>query len=102
MIKKLIPALWIMFSVIGCVTPKIDASSDESFRASITNVRQSLSRDERARFDEALNVIAFGQLTLKNSFAVHETREKMKGVLKGKTGEEVIIEAERISREQKK
>lgn len=103
--KKLILLLLMIF-IVGCSDPKIDASSDESMKASIEKVRQSLPQDKKDKFDEALKVLAFSTIDLKGLFAegasgVGSTKGKMKEALNGKTGTEVIEEADRIKRERK-
>ncbi len=92
--------------LIGCSEAKIDTSSDESMKASIEKVRKSLPEDKRGTFDEALKVLAFSQINLKDIFAqgasgVGDTQAKVKESLNGKTGIEVIAEAERVKQERK-
>ena len=106
MSKQLILLPFIMLFIVGCSDPKIDASSDELMKESIEKVRQSLPEDKRAEFDDALKVLAFSQISLKGLFAdgasgVRTTEGKMKDALNGKSGEEVIAEAERIKKERK-
>lgn len=48
--------------LIGCSNPKIDTSSDESMKTSIEKVRQSLPKEKKEQFDEALKIIAFDQI----------------------------------------
>ena len=104
--KKLILISVLVLFLSGCSDPKIDASTDESIKVSIEKVRQSLPDDKRAEFDDALKILAFSQISLKGLFAdgatgVSSAKGKMKDVLNGKTGEEVIAEAERIKKERK-
>jgi hypothetical protein len=54
----------------GCGDPKIDTSSDEKMKASIEQVRQSLPSNKRAEFDDAIKIIAFSSLDLKNIFSM--------------------------------
>lgn len=92
--------------VVGCGEPRIDSSTDKSMKASIAKIRESLPQDKRAAFDKALQVIAFSQVDLKGLMTqgapgVDATLGKVKDVLNGKTGLEVIAEAERVRKERK-
>lgn len=105
----------------GCSDPKIDASSDESMRASVAKVRKSLSDQKQKEFDEAMQqIIAFNMLDMEDVFKQGVTgANDMEGVFKqsatgflklegkirqslnGKTAKQVIAEAERIRAESK-
>lgn len=96
----------IMLLITGCSEPTIDGTTDESMKASIEMVRESLPQDKKTQFDDALKILAFSQMSLKGLFAdgasgVSTTKGKMKDALNGKSGEEVIAEAEKIKRERK-
>ena len=104
--KKLFFIGLMALSLIGCSEAKIDASSDESMKISIEKVRKSLPENKRGAFDEALKNLAFSQINLKDIFAegtsgVGNTQAKMKEALNGKTGNEVIAEAEKVKQERK-
>lgn len=95
-----------LITLSGCSDPKIDTSSDESMKASIEKVRQSLPQEKKKVFDEAIQVLAMSQLNLKDLFTqgaagVSNTEIKMKESISGKTGSEVIAEAERVKQERK-
>jgi hypothetical protein len=90
----------------GCSDPKIDASSDEAMKASVEKVRESLPEAKRKEFDEAIQVLAFSQVDLKDLFAegaagVGNLEGKVRQSLDGKTGDQVIAEAERVQAERK-
>ncbi len=90
----------------GCGGPTIDASSDEALKQSIENVRQALSDSERAKFDEAISILALSQIDMKTLLAdgvlgSGSLEGKVRQSLDGKTGEQVIAEAERIRTERK-
>jgi hypothetical protein len=94
----------ILFIPAACGCPKIDTSSDEALKASIQKVRESLSEDRRTIFDEALQIIAFNDLNSKPSFltgpcAINLTEPRIRRVIQGKTGEEIIQQAEQIKKE---
>lgn len=91
--------------IAGCSDPKIDASSDESMKASVPKVRESLPASERKDFDDAMKVLAFSQIDMKGLFtqgaAGGNLEGKVRDSLNGKTGEQVIAEAARIQAERK-
>ena len=86
----------------GCSEPKIDASSDESLRASVAKVRKSLSDQKQKEFDEAMQqIIAFNMLDMEDVFKQStagflKLEGKIRQSLDGKTAKQVIAEAERI------
>ncbi len=97
---------FIVLLLVGCSEPRIDTSSAQVMEASIEEVRQSLPRDQKTHFDDAVQVLAFSRQNLEEFLeegvlSILSTREQMKDVLNGKTGREVIQEAERIKRERK-
>lgn len=101
--KFLLPSIILLFIIYGCSDPKVDASSDESIKTSIEQVRQSLNQEKKNKFDEALKILAFSQIDFKTLLAegasgVGTTEIKMKAALDGKTGDEIILEAERIKK----
>lgn len=94
--KKILGISLIVLSLVGCNEPKIDASTDDSMKASISKVRESLPESKRNQFDEALKVAVFSQINFKEIMQAGMTKnssvieEKMKQALNGKTGEQVI------------
>ena len=90
-------------AMAGCSKPTIDASSDESMKASAQKVRESLPEAKRADFDEAIRILAFSQIDLAAIMAGGASsasiEAKMKGVLDGKTAEEVIAQAAQVKAE---
>jgi hypothetical protein len=81
--------------------PKIDFTNDETMNASVEKVRRSLSQDKVDSFDEALMILAYSQISFENLYAeqasgVDFTKSKMRNSLHGKTGLQIIEEAERI------
>ena len=84
--------------------PTIDTSSDETMKQSSQKVRESLPDGEREKYDEAIQLLAFSQIDLKDIFAegaagVGNLENKMKQSLHGKTAQQVIAEANRIKLE---
>ena len=104
-VKTLLIAILSLSILLGCSSPKIDTSSDETMKASIEKVRQSLPKEKKEQFDEALKILAFNQIDFKNILSAAAgfgtTEAKIKEVLNGKTGNEVIAEAEKIKKERK-
>ena len=102
---KVIGAVFILAAIVGCdkllPEPTIDTSTDESRRQSSQKVRESLPEAERAEFDEAIQLLAFSKINLKDIFTegaagAGNLENKMKESLNGKTASEIIAEAERI------
>lgn len=90
----------------GCGDPTIDASSDESMKQSMQEVREALPAEKRAEFDEALRVLAFSQFNMKDMFTqginvTGNIESSIRESLDGKTAQEVIAEAERIRSDRK-
>lgn len=101
--KVLILAIAITM-LAGCSDPKVDVSSDESMKTSVQKVRNSLPKSKQTEFDNAMKVLAFSQIDMKNIFApgtagAGNFEGKVKDSLKGKTGEQIIAEADRILKE---
>lgn len=104
-------SLLLVFAVIvvvaSCTKPTIDASSEQSMKESINNVRASLPENKRDKFDRALTVVAFSQLNMKDLMSqqsgsgINTMSKKVRATLDGKTGQQVIIEAEKIQAEKK-
>ena len=69
-VKTLLIAILSLSILLGCSSPKIDTSSDETMKASIEKVRQSLPKEKKEQFDEALKILAFNQTTK----ALNETK----------------------------
>lgn len=93
-------------ALLGCADPKVDTTSDEKMKASIEKVRQSLPEGKRAEFDKALQLLAFSKINLSSlltegATGAGSTAAKMKDAINGKTGPEIIAEAQRIETERK-
>ncbi|KAA3667659.1 DUF6694 family lipoprotein [Pectobacterium carotovorum] len=94
--KRILGISLIVLALVGCNEPKIDTSTDDSMKASISKVRESLPESKRNQFDEALKVAVFSQINFKELMQAGMTKnssvieEKMKQSLNGKTGEQVI------------
>lgn len=110
--KPLFPLLLIAaLLLMGCSDlmsePKIDATTDESMKSSIAKVREAMPELNRTKFDEAIQLMAFSQIDLKSLFAdgvagAGNVKGKMKDVVHGKTGNQIIAEANQIKIEREK
>jgi PBP1b-binding outer membrane lipoprotein LpoB len=93
--KKLVNsiiALSLIF-LVSCSEPTIDASSNKAIQLSIEKVRESLPIDNVALFNSSLRI-----LTIKYS-KLHKTpnsNNKLLEIIDGKTGLEVIAEADKL------
>lgn len=88
-------AIILLLLSVSCNSPVIDTSTEDSMQKSIAEVRSSLPESKQSEFDEAIAVIAFGQ------FGSKDIENRMKEALHGKTGHEVLAEADRILKERK-
>lgn len=111
-VKKLIFACGLALLLSGCDKPKVDTSTDETMKTSLQKVKESLPEDKRQEFSEATSTIMMNSVDMKalmagafsgNGDAVAtQQAEKVKEVLNGKTGEEIINEAKAIQAERAK
>lgn len=103
--KKILAVSVLALLLSGCDKPKIDATSDESMKASVAKVRESLPEGKRAEFDNAIKAIAFSNVDLADimSKGLASNKEyfdkKMREPFAGKTGEEVISYANKVTAE---
>ena len=104
-ISKTVGVLLLIIILTGCdkivPEPTIDTTSDESMKKSSQVVRESLPENEREEFDEALQLLVFSQIDLKDLFVEDvlgsgNLESKIKGSLHGKTALQVISKAARI------
>ena len=103
--RRIWGALAVILALSGCDQPRIDTSSDENMKSSIQKVRASLPEDKRESYDDALKVVAFSHLNLRDLMQAGMTKNtvgieaQMKSDLSGKTGDEVISYAEKVRKE---
>ncbi len=88
----------------GCGKPTIDSSSDEKLKASVEKVKASLPDEQKEKFEEAIQVVAFSEMDLSSPFAASQadtgaTERKMNEALDGLTAQEVIDLAAKIESE---
>lgn len=110
-IKILTIAVLMISALSGCdkilPEPTIDTSTDELMKQTSQEVRASLPEADRPKFDEAIKLLAFSQIDMKDIFAAGaantgSVESKMKDSLHGKTAQQVIAEAENIKLEREK
>ena len=109
MTLKMLALLAVGLSLVGCGEPRIDASTKEKLKESSASVRESVSDERRAEFDEAMKILAFSQVDMKDLTASGATgganlEDKLRESLEGKSASEIIaagakIKGERAERE---
>lgn len=103
-ITRLLIALCVTL-LAACSDPKIDASTEESMKASVAQVRESLPAEKRDEFDKSLALLALNQINfadmLSNSGSGADVEAKMRQAVDGKTGDEIIAAAARVEAERK-
>ncbi|WP_462321579.1 DUF6694 family lipoprotein [Halochromatium sp.] len=104
--------------LVGCTKPRLDTSSAEHFRTSISAVRDKLPADARAAFDAALITLVTGNPPATTSTDAGDSKTRpplprldalspaLREQLQGRTGREVIAiakerEAQRQARRQR-
>lgn len=106
--KRVLGTILITLLLAGCGEPKIDASTPDKMKSSIDKVRDALPKYKRGQFDDALEVAAMSQLTLKELMQAGASddnsvlQRKVGAVLDGKTGEQVIAYAKTVKEERAK
>lgn len=99
--KKVIvmAALLILLAGCGNGNKRIDSSTKESFEASIATVRGSLDKKKKEEFENAVQILAFSEVGI--FFAVMANpdgvKRKVRDRLDGKTADEIIAEATRVT-----
>ncbi|MEI8664950.1 hypothetical protein P4S81_08550 [Pseudoalteromonas sp. B28] len=84
--------------LIGCGEKKIDSTTDDSLKASITSIKESLTENKKVEFEKAVKILAFSDV--ENIFQVTSNpdgiKNKMKEKLDGKTADQIIAESNNI------
>src|SRR5438093_1264010 len=86
----------VLGSAVACSAPRINTATDEEMKHSVAAVREALPSDQQARFDTALQILAFSQVDLAAVFTQPAALSSgkleidIKALLNGKTGAEVI------------
>ena len=81
-----------MFLLVGCGEKKVDSTSDESLKTSISTIKKSLTEQKKEEFEKAVKVLAFSGVTNLFQAAANPDglQQKMKEKLNGKTADEII------------
>lgn len=90
--KKTLPFLLLCVCIISC-KKRIDSSSKESIKKSITQISQSLSDEEKEEFQESLRLIMFNDLDLSKLMiddSAEKTSQDFKSKIDGMSAEEII------------
>lgn len=101
--KKIIGVILLSFLLSACDKPQIDSSTDDAMKSSIAKVRESLPENKREEFDSALKVVVFSNINMADLMRAssesdkEDISKKMREPLAGKTGEEVISYAQKIT-----
>ncbi len=77
----------------GCFEQKIDTTSKETMTKSISNVKESLSNEDREIFERYLTIILLDNIEAKDFFSLLSTDrsyDKVKNIINNKTAIEVI------------
>ncbi|WP_449543264.1 DUF6694 family lipoprotein [Enterobacter ludwigii] len=103
--KKIVGVILLSCLLAGCDKPKIDSSTDDAMKSSIAKVRESLPENKREEFDSALQVVAFSNINMADLMHAssdndkEDLNKKMREPLSGKTAEEVISYAQKVTAE---
>ncbi len=107
--KRLLHTIYITFGLLilaGCHDPVIDASSEATIQNSIKKVFKQLPVAKHDEFEAAFNIVTIEQIDMDDFLLAQETGfketdEKIRAAIHGKTGLEIIEEANRILAQQK-
>ncbi|MGV7093230.1 DUF6694 family lipoprotein [Siccibacter turicensis] len=104
--KKMIISALAVLLLAGCNDPKIDATTEDTLKSSLQEVRNSLDEADKPRFDKAVEVVALSNISIPELLQAKEKendafiQNKFKETLNGKSGKEVISLADDITRKQ--
>lgn len=103
---RLACAVLSILALAGCSVPRVDTSSPQRAQESFKRVRDSLAKEKQAKFDDAVTIIAmskvleggFGSMIARGSSGKppEEMAAEALAPLNGKTGEEIITQAEQL------
>lgn len=104
---KWIIACIVVLTLSGCGEKTIDASDDKSLKDSLSDISNSLSEDKLKEFNEAIKIVMFKDLDLKNFMFNSKVGgalelSKAKSNLDNKSADEIINEAKAIKLKRQK
>jgi len=93
---------------LACGPARVDTSTDKTMKATLKEAKESLPKDKQKQFDRAVEILTDAEMNLLPDNATEATmmvalkkranvNEHMKTVLDGKSGEEILTEARRIT-----
>lgn len=91
-------AIAVAVMLTGCGEPTLDATSDQSFKASVEKIASTLPPDQQGQFKRDLMALALQRLD-PSALARGETSDSIRMAFNGKTAAEVMSEAARIRAE---
>lgn len=98
-------ALFFLLLMVSC-TPAIDGSSEENYQASVKKIKEGLTDEDKAAFEEALQLIAMDGLSFADLLQGEKGGENILSdfteALDGLTATEVIARGEAIKAEQER
>lgn len=85
----------------GCGEPTIDGSTEESFKASVNQIKNTLPEQKQDEFQEAVMLLSFSQVDFSNilqegASGIESAAQKSRRKLDGKTADQVLSEAEDV------
>lgn len=90
----------------ACGDPKIDGTSDAALKKSVSAVQEKLPPEQRAKFKDDLQVIAFSNLDFKSltqgKASAESSATQMMASLDGKSAADIAVEADRIRAQREK
>lgn len=100
--KKIISITLLAFLLTGCGEPKIDATSEESLKASAEKICNTLTPQKCTEFGNAMKIVMMSQFNAKELIQSggknydSELEKKWQKTLNDKTADQVIKEATEI------
>lgn len=86
--------------LVGCGEQKIDGSSDAALKASIEDIKQSLTPEKADEFNSSVRIITLDQVDFESIMKGEASPDQMvtdaRASLDGKTPDQVIAEAQRL------
>lgn len=94
-----------LVALAGCSKPTIDTSTEESTKSSIEKIKNSLSEEEKVKFEESIKIVTLSNIDFSSFFAPgglnpNAAKEKINQALQGKNADEIIAQAEGIKKKQ--
>lgn len=102
--KNKLMLLFLIFIVFAaCSNPKMDASTEETTKESISKLREALPEPQRPEFDEAIQTLLSNSGTAKgSSLASAEITEEVRARIEGKNATQIIAEASQVKAERER